>query len=182
MNIENQTIERGYSFGMRLMHWITAGAMLFVILAGIAIGNDIKIYDKLYDHHRAMGFLLLFIVTIRILVKLFSKQPSPLPSTVTHWQKALSGIVHHLLYAALIFQPLLGWYATNAWGVKKIPFFFGMHLPQIVEKDRALGNYLLDIHHKTGLLIAALVAIHIGAALYHHFILKDRVLHRMLKT
>jgi len=57
-----------------------------------------------------------------------------------------------------------------------------MHLPQIVEKDRALGNYLLDIHHKTGLFIAALVAVHIAAALYHHFILKDRVLHRMLKT
>jgi len=182
MNAENQTTERGYSFGMRLMHWITAAAMLFVILAGLAIGNDIKIYDKLYDHHRAMGFLLLFIVTIRIVVKFFSKDPSPLPDTITTWQKNLSGIVHHLLYAALIFQPLLGWYATNAWGVKKIPFFFGMHLPQIVEKDRALGNYLLDIHHKMGMAIAVLVLVHIAAALFHHFILKDRVLHRMLKT
>lgn len=182
MAMENQTSERGYSFGMRLMHWVTAGVMLFVIVAGILIGNKIEVYDKLYDHHRAAGFLLLFIVAIRIAVKFFAKKPSPLPSSVTQWQRNLSEIVHHLLYAALIFQPLLGWYATNAWGVKKIPFFFGMHLPQIVEKDRELGNFLLDIHHKTGLLIAALVAVHIGAALYHHFIKKDRVLHRMLRT
>jgi len=39
-------------------------------------------------------------------------------------QQTAAITVHRLLYAALIIQPFLGWYATNAWGVKNIPFFF----------------------------------------------------------
>jgi len=182
MTMENQVTERGYSRGMRIMHWVTAAVMLFVIIAGILIGNEIKVYDQLYNHHRAAGFLLLFIVAIRIVVKFFAEKPSPLPASITPWQRNLSALVHHLLYAALIFQPLLGWYATNAWGVKKIPFFFGLHLPRIVEKDRELGNFLLEIHHYTGLFIAALVVMHISAAIYHHKVKKDGVLLRMMRT
>ena len=147
---------RGYSFGMRLMHWVTAAVMIFVIIAGILIGNDIKLsfYPKLYDHHRAFGFLLLFIVAIRLIVKLRAQKPSPLPASVTPVQRKISAAVHHLLYAGLIIQPLLGWYATNAWGVKNIPFFFGMHLPQLADKDREFGNFLLDIHDKLGMFLS----------------------------
>ena len=174
--------QRGYSLSMRILHWVTALAMISVIISGLLIGHYSKQFGFLYDYHRPMGFILLFLVAARIIARLFSKPPSPLPKSISPIQKAIAHLTHWLLYAALIIQPFLGWYATNAWGVKKIPFFFGFHLPQIAEKDRELGNYLLGIHHDLGLIIAALVAMHIGAALYHHFILKDNVLMRMIKT
>ncbi|MEM7215371.1 MAG: cytochrome b [Pseudomonadota bacterium] len=174
--------KRGYALPMRLIHWLMAALMLYVIVVGILMGNGFKV-GKHYDYHRATGFLLMMLVIVRLLIYRFTAPPSPLPDSISSVQKRIAEGVHFLLYAALIIQPFLGWYATNAWGVKKIPFFFkGWHLPRIVEKDRELGNFLLEIHHYLGLFIAALVVMHIGAALMHHFVKKDDVLIRMLRT
>ncbi|MEM7068123.1 MAG: cytochrome b [Pseudomonadota bacterium] len=176
------TEERGYALPMRIIHWLMAAMMLYVIFVGILMGMDIKV-GKHYDYHRATGFLLMALVILRLLVYRFTTPPSPLPVTISSFQAKIAGLVHFLLYAALLVQPLLGWYATNAWGVKKIPFFFkGWHLPQLVAKDRELGNFLLEIHGYLGLFIAALVIMHVGAALMHQFVLRDTVLLRMLKS
>ena len=52
---------------------------------------------------------------------------------------------------------------------------------QGVEKRvRALSDQLLLVHRWTGVAIACLVAVHIAAAIYHHFVRKDRVLMRMI--
>ena len=172
---------RGYALPLRAIHWIMAAMMLYVIFVGILMGNDFKV-GKHYDYHRAAGFLLMLLVILRLLIYRFTAPPSPLPDSIGTAQKRIAHVVHFLLYLSLLVQPLLGWYATNAWGVKNIPFFFGWHLPRIVEKDRELGNFLLEIHGYLGLFIALLVIMHIGAALMHHFVKKDDVLKRMLKT
>ncbi|MEM9333018.1 MAG: cytochrome b/b6 domain-containing protein [Pseudomonadota bacterium] len=167
---------------MRLIHWLMAAMMLYVIIVGFLMGNDFKV-GKHYDYHRAAGFLLMILVLIRLGLRQVTRPPMPLYAVERGFQRTASQIVHVLLYTVLIVQPFLGWYATNAWGVKKIPFFFkGWHLPQIVEKDRELGNFLLEIHHYLGLFVALLLFIHIAAALMHHFVKKDDVLYRMLRT
>lgn len=172
---------RGYSIAMRTLHWVMAAMMLYVIIVGILIGNGFKV-GKHYDWHRATGFLLMLLAIIRIIISKMSKPPVPKHVGEKGVQQTAAITVHFLLYAALLIQPFLGWYATNAWGVKNIPFFFGMTLPQIVEKDRELGNMLLGIHYWLGLVIAALVLIHIAAALMHQFVLKDNLIKRMVKT
>lgn len=184
---DNQTMDaespitRGYSFPMRTIHWVMAGMMLYVIVVGILMGNGFKV-GKHYDYHRATGFLLMLMVVVRIIIAKIS--PPPLPKHVSEkgLKQTASITVHRLLYAALLIQPFLGWYATNAWGVKKIPFFFGMSLPRIAEKNRELGNMLLEVHYWLGLVVAALVFIHIAAALTHQFIWKDNLIKRMIKT
>lgn len=179
MSIEGS---RGYALPMRVIHWTMAAMMIYVIVVGVLMGNGFKV-GKHYDYHRATGFILMIFAVIRLFIYRFTTPPSPLPVTMSHIQKRAAETVHFLLYACLIIQPFLGWYATNAWGVKNIPFFFkGWHLPQLVEKDRELGNFLLEIHHYLGLFIAALVIIHVGAALMHQFVYKDDVLKRMMKT
>ena len=178
----NDAETRGYSLSMRIIHWVTAATMIFVIISGLLIGYDGSYFGFLYNWHRPLGFILLFLVLARIIAKLATPRPSPLPSSVKPAQVFVAHAVHWGLYAGLIIQPFLGWYATNAWGVKNIPFFFGWHLPQIAQKNRELGNYLLEIHHYLGLAIAALVVMHVGGALFHHFILKDGVLMRMVRT
>jgi len=174
--------QRGYSLPMRLIHWLMAVLMIYVIIVGILMGSDAKV-GKHYDFHRAIGFLLMVLVIIRLVIYRFTTPPSPLPDSISPAQKLAANAVHFLLYAALIIQPILGWYATNAWGVKKIPFFVkGWHLPQLVAKDRELGNFLLEVHGYLGLFIALLVVMHVGAALMHNFVKRDNVLMRMLKT
>ena len=172
---------RGYALPMRIMHWLMALMMIYVIVVGFLMGNDFKVGVH-YDYHRATGFLLMLLVVVRFGLKLTTKPPIPLHVGVPGPRQWAARIVHSMLYLLLVIQPFLGWYATNAWGVAKIPFFFGMTLPRIVEKDRALGNYLLEIHHYVGFLITLLVVMHISAALFHHFVERDGLILRMLKS
>ena len=187
-NSSTQKSERGYSLPIRILHWVMALIMISMILAGIAMVNgpwDGKFPPSrgmLYDYHRGMGFVLLVLVIIRLLAYRFTKPPSPLPSSIPHWQQMAAELTHFALYAALIIHPIMGWYATNAWGVKNIGIFGLFDLPAIAEKNRTLGNFLLEIHGYIGFAIAGLVVLHIVAALKHQFIDKDDILKRMLKT
>ncbi|MEO1066656.1 MAG: cytochrome b [Pseudomonadota bacterium] len=183
---EDYDERRGYSLIMRLIHWVMAIIMITMIVAGILMVNVYNKFDAttnfLYDYHRGMGFVLLILVVVRLVAYRFTTPPSPLPATMSGAQRGIAHLTHFLLYAALIVHPLLGWYATNAWGVKNIPIFGLFTLPPLVEKNRELGNQLLEIHGYIGFGIAALIGLHILAAIAHGIFLKDGVLSRMLKT
>lgn len=172
---------RGYSIAMRTLHWVMAAMMLYVIIVGILMGNGFKV-GKHYDWHQAVGFILFFLVIIRLVIYRFTAPPSPLPKTISPLKQKAAHTVHFLLYASFLVQPILGWYATNAWGKDNIPLLFGYSMPVIAVKNRELGNFLLEIHHYLGLFITALVVIHIGGALMHHFVWKDGLIKRMMKT
>ncbi len=175
-----QIQKRGYALSMRIIHWLMAAMMLYVIVVGFLMGNGFKVGPH-YDYHRATGFLLLILVILRFVLKWISPSPIPKYTGEPGFQQTAARVVHGLLYTMLVVQPILGWYATNAWGVAKIPFFGITHLPRIAEKDRELGNMLLEVHHYMGLFVAALLLIHISAALFHHFVKKDEVLMRMVR-
>lgn len=172
---------RGYSRTIRILHWGMAIMMAYIIIVGFLMGNGFKV-GKHYDWHRAAGWLMFFLVIIRLVAYRFTKPPTHLPASMASSQKFAAHTVHFLLYAGLLVQPILGWYATNAWGVAKIPFFFGYSLPKIAEKNRELGNLLLEYHYYLGLFITALILVHIGAALMHQFVWKDNLIRRMVKT
>jgi cytochrome b561 len=180
--------ERGYSLLMRVLHWLMALIMITMIAAGIYMvqgpweGKFPAERGMLYDYHRGMGFVLIVLVIIRLVVSRLSTPPSPLPSSISPMQQRIAHSVHFLMYAAMLLHPLFGWIATNLWGVKHIPIFGLFNLPQLVEKDRELGNILLAWHGWIGIGIAVLIGLHILGVVYHQFILKDHVLQRMLRT
>ena len=183
-----QSDQRGYSLPVRILHWLMALIMISMILAGLWMvqgpwdGKYPASRSWFYDYHRSMGFVLLVLTIIRLLAYRFTTPPSPLPASIPHWQQMAAELTHLGLYGALIIHPILGWYATNAWGVKKINIFGLFDLPSIAEKNRPLGDFLLEIHSYIGFAIAALVLLHIAAALKHLLIDKDNVFKRMLKT
>jgi cytochrome b561 len=90
---------------------------------------------------------------------------------VLHWLTAF------LILAML--QPFCGWIATSAYRAP-IPVFGLFNLPPIWPENRAFSEQLFFVHNLMGIAIAGLAAAHIGAALYHHFVRKDRVLMRMI--
>lgn len=188
MDQSDKLPERGYSLVMRILHWITALIVITMIAAGIYMvqgpwdGKFPSSRGMLYDYHRGMGFVLILLIIVRLVAYRFTKPPSPLPSSITPLQQRIAHSVHFLLYATLLIQPVFGWYATNAWGVKNIPIFGLFTLPPIAEKNRELGDILLVYHGYLGFAITALVVLHIIGVLHHQFVLKDKVLLRMLKT
>ena len=74
-------------------------------------------------------------------------------------------------------MPLTGYLLTNLQG--DIVNFFGIHLPDVLEKSRSWKPYMYDIHHQLGHILLVILGLHILGALYHHYILKDNTLRRM---
>ena len=111
-------------------------------------------------------------------VTALSAAPIPDPE-IEPWQKAASATVHTLLYVLLLAMPVVGYVANSAFGAPT-PFFGLFSLPPIVGKNEALSENLFMVHRWTGYLVIGLVLVHVGAALYHHFVRSDSVLRRML--
>jgi len=169
-----------YSLTARALHWTTAILVLFMLPLGIVIVNEWggPLKDPLYDLHRSIGTLIIPLVVLRLAYRL-AHPPSPLPDDLPAIQRSAAHATHWGLYALLVIQPFVGWVATSAYGA--VITVFGLFvLPPIWSQDRALSERLFVVHAVIGLAIAGLAAIHIGAALYHHFVRKDRVLMRMI--
>jgi len=59
--------------------------------------------------------------------------------------------------------------------------YFGiLPLPDLLQKDKELGELLESVHTALNFTLAALVLAHIGAALKHHLLDRDDILARML--
>jgi cytochrome b561 len=169
-----------YTVTARVLHWITAALVLIQIPLGLAIAN-VKLgpwMDTLYNLHKSIGATLIPIVLFRLLWRL-THPPRPLPDDIPEFQRHAAEGLHWLLYALLIAQGLTGWVATSAYPAP-IPVFGLFELPPIWREDRAFSEALLVVHRWTGITLAVLLVGHIGAALQHHFIRRDRVLMRMV--
>jgi cytochrome b561 len=104
-----------------------------------------------------------------------------LPSTLKSYERLLATVTHVLLYALLFAVPLTGWMMSSARGFP-VSWFGFFQLPDLVPKDKGLYDTLVDVHGTLAWTLAGLVALHVGAALKHHFMLKDDVLRRMLPS
>jgi cytochrome b561 len=169
-----------YSLTARTLHWITATLVLINLPLGLLIANRWggPLQDQLYDLHRSIGALVIPVILIRFLYRL-THPPVPLPDDVPPLQQLAAHVTHWMLYGLLIVQPLLGWIGTSAYPAT-ITVFGLFELPSIWPEDRAFSDKVLFIHALVALAIATLVAMHIGAALYHHFVRRDGVLARMV--
>jgi cytochrome b561 len=94
-------------------------------------------------------------------------------------QQSFAHATHWALYALLIVQPIVGWIATSAYRAPVL-YFWLFELPPIWKEDRPFSEAMFRVHMDTGIFIAALICLHIAAALYHHFVVKDRVLTGMV--
>jgi cytochrome b561 len=169
-----------YTAVARTFHWLTAALVLTMVPLGVVIANEAggAWQDGLYNLHKSLGVVVLVLVVLRLLYRL-THRPAPLPSDVPALQQFAASAVHWALYVLLIVQPLLGYIGTISFPAP-VPVFGLFDMPMIVPADRALSNRLLGLHGTVGLLIGVLALMHIGAALYHHFVRRDRVLMRML--
>jgi cytochrome b561 len=173
--------EQGYTPAARAFHWVSAALLLTMIPIGITMANaelGAAVEDPMYHLHRSIGAVVLTITVIRLIYRLRHPAP-PLPADMPAMQRFAAHANHWALYALLIVQPIVGWIATSAYRAP-ILFFWLFELPPIWEEDRPFSEAMFVVHRSLGIFIAALITVHISAALYHHFIVKDRVLKRMV--
>jgi cytochrome b561 len=169
-----------YTVTARLLHWFAALVVAAMIPLGAIIGNDWggRLQDTLYGLHEGLGALLIPVVLVRLGYRLMNP-PLPLPGNIPTLQRLAAHATHVGLHALLIAQPLVGWTASSASGAP-ITAFGVFALPPIAPENPLLAEHLFVLHGVIGISITGLVVAHIGAALYHHLVRKDRVLMRMI--
>ena len=128
------------------------------------------------DCHRTIGLTVLGLTLLRLAGRrVLPVESLHEPTLLMLW---LGRVSHVLLYIGLIVMPLLGWAQSSA-KMRKFKIF-GVHLPSFVPRDAWLGNVLGQWHEALGWTILTLIGLHSLAALYHHFVRRDRVLLDML--
>lgn len=169
-----------YHAAAKAFHWLTAAAIFCVVPLGIAMTNASPgaTQNQLYDLHRSFGALILGLAALRLLWRLFSPPP-PLVDGLPRWQQLAARGTHCALYVLLFAVPLMGWAGTSAFRAPIVVFGL-FELPPIAPQNRDLSAVLLDTHEILVFTLCAVLALHIAAALHHHFIRKDATLRRML--
>ncbi|MGK2953617.1 MAG: cytochrome b [Thiobacillus sp.] len=168
-----------YSTPAIVLHWLMALLIFTSFPLGIYMVELPLSPDKLkfYSYHKWIGVTVVMLVAIRLSWRL-THTPPQLPASIPTWQRRASAIVHGLLYLLMIAIPLSGWLMSSAKGFPTV-WFGVLQLPDLVDKNRELGDLLAGVHKALNFTLLALVILHVGAALKHHYIERQPFLQRM---
>ncbi len=166
-----------------LFHW--SMALLVIGLAALGL-YMVTLPDAGFDttkislilYHKELGMLVLVLLIPRLAWRL----TQVLPRLVAHlpdWQKIAARFVHLSFYALMFAMPMTGWLMSSAAGIPVS--LLGLYtLPDLVGHNDHLFQQLIDIHKWLGYALVFCILIHVGAALWHHFMFKDDTLRKML--
>lgn len=164
-------------------HWAIALMIIGLILFGILMTNpDTPNRFMLYQLHKSFGIMVLILSVFRLIWRLGHKAPD-LPDGMKRWEAAAAKFTHIAFYVIMIGMPLLGWAMVSA-SPLPIPteLFWTIPWPDMpfIPESKDVEGVLKTLHKNIGKFTIALILLHVGAALKHHFINKDNVLARML--
>jgi cytochrome b561 len=169
-----------YTATAKALHWAMA-ILLFGLLALGFYMHDLPLSPeklKLYSWHKWAGVTAFLLVLVRLAWRA-THRPPPLPATMPPGMRFAAHAGHFLLYALMLAIPLSGWLMSSAKGFQTV-WFGVLPIPDLLGKDKELGELLQTIHMSLNFLFAVAIAGHIGAALKHHFIDRDNTMTRML--
>jgi cytochrome b561 len=163
----------------QFLHWSIAVLIIGLAIVGLTMDDLPNSPDKVkvYALHKSTGITVLVLVVLRLTWRFIDKRP-PYPATMPRWQRILSEVSHGLLYVVMFAQPLSGWLYNSASNFP-LQWFWLFPLPALSGPDPELKHLAHEIHESGFYVIAALLAVHVAAALKHHFIDRDATLARM---
>jgi cytochrome b561 len=183
-----------YAAPARRFHWLVA-ALIFVQfpigwymmyrseeMPGVNDkGEAVKgVWDAttnfLFSSHKTIGLTIFLIVLMRLAYRLINGAPKSDPS-VPAAMTGISHLVHWSIYLLLIALPIGGYLGISYGNYLDV---FGIHLPALTAEDKKMSEQFFGLHGLGAQLLFVLALVHIGAALYHWFVRKDRVVERML--
>jgi cytochrome b561 len=163
----------------RLLHW----GMLALFATTMPLGWSMTDLPpgahkvRLYALHKSIGLTLLALAVLRLAWRAAERRPElpPMP----RWQTRAAGATHAVLYALMFAIPLSGWLFNSAAGFP-LRWFGLVNLPSLSAPNPALKSLAHGIHETAVWALLALVALHLAAALKHHFVDRDRTLALMV--
>jgi cytochrome b561 len=181
-----------YGSVAKLLHWLMAAWIVtaYVVIIWLTWGHTEGLIPGL-NYHKVVGFTILVPFFVRVVWRLYSGAP-PLPEGMSLWQVRLSKLSHGLLYFLMIAMPVTGYLGNFGgvdYGVFQIPAFARTELAAWIFATFDITGQQWDVFFDTfhyrivgPYVFPTVVAVHVGAAVYHHVVLKDNVLRRMLPS
>ena len=159
------------------LHWL-----MLILLAAVFACIELRVnYPRGSDMREGLKtwhFMLGLSVFVLVWVRLILRRRVPWLGSEGGWTRWPAAAAHVALYGGMVALPLLGWLTLSAEG-DTIPFF-GLSLPPLIAQDKGLAGQLEDLHKTIGEAGYWLIALHALAAIFHHYVLKDGTLRRML--
>lgn len=168
-----------FGFLMRFFHWLVGLMIIALLSVGFYMADLENSPDKfqLYGMHKAFGVTVLSLIILRLLWRLSNVMPDKVKE-MPDWQYTGYKIGVFFMYVCMLGMPVSGILMSlyGGYGIS----VFGLFSINPFVTDLALARFFHTIHHYAGYGFAALICIHSLMALYHHFIVKDRALLRMI--
>lgn len=162
-------------------HWLTAVLIVGTFTLGLVMTDIPGLTPtklKYFAWHKWAGVTVLVLSALRLLLRLRSPAPA-YPPAMPAWQHYAAHGSHALLYLLMFGVPLSGYFYTLAAGVPVV--YFGLfQLPLLIEPNLALKPVLKAVHYWLNIGMAAMVVMHIAAALKHLAVDRDGITQRML--
>ena len=166
------------------LHWLLALVILGLFAVGVYMADlpFSPLRLKLYNWHKWAGVCFLALSVLRLLWRLTHRPPA-LSQTVLlgmpSWQVRAHHAVQHLMYLLFFAVPLIGWAYSSAAGFP-IVLFGQLPLPDLLAPNKELAALIKPLHALSAFALVGLAALHIAAALKHHWIDRDGLMDRML--
>jgi len=164
------------------LHWLMAISLFFMFGLGLYM-VELTYYDAWYKGslslHKSMGMLLFALLIFRLCWRAANSKPEELSEL--KWEQLSAQWMHRGLYLFMLLLMISGYLISTADGRAIVVFdlFNVPSVPWAIENQEDIAG---EIHEYLAWGLIAITAIHALAAVKHHFINKDNVLIRMLKT
>jgi cytochrome b561 len=178
---DNTTTEiASYNPIQRGFHWLMAAVILTAICVGI-YAADLPKEDPTkgfwFGIHKSLGMTAFFLAILRIGWRLLHSAPG-YRVALGRFTALAAGIAHYALYILMVAVPVGGYVLSTASG-RPVTWFGLFTFPSVIPVDKSLAK-LADGAHVTGaFILIAVIALHIAAALWHHWFKRDEVMARM---
>jgi len=162
-----------------LLHWLTVLLVAALLVTGFATqhADDTATLDTLLAVHRSLGVSVFVLTALRLIWRLGFAALPPFPEHMLRIQQWAAKANEYGLYALLFLQPISGFGDTLFRGK---PFeLFGQTVPALLPRIPSLFKPLHLAHEYGAKALLALIGLHAAAALFHQYVLRDKVLKRM---
>jgi cytochrome b561 len=160
-----------------VLHWVTAA----LVVALWSIGQTVDVFPNgpLRIDYRSLHIMFGAILTVVVLGRLAWRlaRRVDLPPIDDGLLLVIARVTHWTLYALLVVT--VGFGVPYAWA-RGDSIFNALTIPQMVPGDRALAHQIGDWHALAANALLIVACVHAAAALFHHYILRDETLRRML--
>lgn len=158
------------------LHWLLAVFLIGALVAGRFVLDPLPNSDpaKLtsFAMHMGLGGVILILMLVRLVVRLTTAHPAP-ARTGRALADRLAPLVHWALYAAVIGMAVAGAVLSRQSGLPDAVFGDGPMPPDFS------GIAARGVHGALSVVLMLLIALHVGAALWHQFVRRDGLMARM---